>query len=61
MDVEECPAPKGSYSLSSLFVKPAGDLQHGRYMEWGCLYCQTSQMGKALHLMVEKAQRLLTS
>lgn len=23
IEVEECPAPKGSYSLSSLFVKPA--------------------------------------
>lgn len=23
MEVDECPAPKGSYSLSSLFVKPA--------------------------------------
>ena len=34
MDVEECPAPKGSYSLSSLFVKPAIAYETGLSRGW---------------------------
>ena len=61
MDVEECPAPKGSYSLSSLFVKPANVYETGLSRRW--LHHHRAPLGDAtLHaIQYTSAQSSLQS